>query len=71
MHAFATNKLVEEINKLNSKSQAEKFAVGIGAYDPSMEKTAFGFSNGKVSAELVMFLLLYVKKNGLLKPNAT
>ncbi|WP_272672728.1 DUF637 domain-containing protein, partial [Providencia sp. PROV158] len=63
LHASATNKLVEEINKLNSKSQAEKFAVGIGAYDPSTGKTAFGFSNGKVSAEaLDDRTVLYLKK---------
>ncbi|MBO1916303.1 hypothetical protein J4727_12495 [Providencia rettgeri] len=62
--------MVEEINKLNSKSQAEKFAVGIGAYDPSMEKTAFGFSNGKVSGTRYVFIAL-CEKNGLLKPNAT
>ncbi len=63
LHASATNKLVAEINKLNSKSQAEKFAVGIGAYDPSTGKTAFGFSNGKVSAEaLDDRTVLYLKK---------
>ncbi|MEZ2893796.1 MULTISPECIES: DUF637 domain-containing protein [Providencia] len=63
LHASATNKLVAEINKLNSRTQAEKFAVGIGAYDPSTGKTAFGFSNGKVSVEaLDERTVLYLKK---------
>lgn len=49
----ARKDLIDEINKIPSKSQASKQATMVGAYDPVTGKTAIGASNGAVVAEML------------------
>ncbi|EQC1410231.1 hemagglutinin repeat-containing protein [Providencia rettgeri] len=63
LHASATNKLVAEINRLPSKTQAANTATMIGAYDPVTGKIAIGYSDGKISAEMLnKDTVIYVEK---------
>ncbi|MEQ4675871.1 DUF637 domain-containing protein [Providencia vermicola] len=63
LHASATKKLIEEINRFPSKTQATNTATMIGAYDPVTGKIAIGYSDGKISAEMLSKdTVIYVKK---------
>ncbi|MCB6145550.1 hypothetical protein ACQ7CH_10345 [Providencia sp. R3] len=63
MHASATNKLIAEINRIPSKTQAANTATMIGAYDSVTGKIAIGYSDGKISAEMLnKNTVIYVEK---------
>jgi filamentous hemagglutinin len=49
----ARQDLLDEINKLSSKTQATKQATMVGAYDPVTGKTAIGSSNGAIAADML------------------
>ncbi|WP_318837247.1 MULTISPECIES: DUF637 domain-containing protein [unclassified Providencia] len=63
LHASATNKLIAEINRIPSKTQAANTATMIGAYDSVTGKIAIGYSDGKISAEMLnKNTVIYVEK---------
>ncbi|WP_157953021.1 hemagglutinin repeat-containing protein [Limnobaculum parvum] len=49
----AQKDLLDEINKFRSRTQATNTSTMIGAYDSATGKTAIGFSNNNITAELL------------------